>query len=152
MRGLDRKKGTGTKKLLQGRPLEPHSSRFFQMPTAVITAPKEHTTLSGLAGKMCWSSCQLGENHSSGSQPSGAVFSWTNTASATRNECFPVLPLGAKPTLLHLLVPTSRTPSPRTHSCPPFLPAPPALFQWTETPWLKQEYFEITSPPSHPHL
>lgn len=37
------------------------------MPTAVITAPKEHTTLSGLVGEMHWSSCQLGENHSSGS-------------------------------------------------------------------------------------
>lgn len=151
--GLARREGTDTQKLLQGRPLEPHSSRFFQMPTAVITAPKEHTTLSGLAGEMCWSSCQLGENHSSGSQPSGAAFSWTNTASATRNESFSVLPLGARSTLLYLLVPTSRPPSPQRHTCPPFLPAPSALFQWTETfrpP--KQEYFETTTCPIHPSL
>lgn len=144
----ERKEGTDTEKSLQGHPLEPHSSRFFQMPTAIITAPKEHTTLSGLVREMCRSSCQLGENHSSGSQPSGAAFSWTTTASAAGEESSPVLPVGVRPALVYLLVPTSRPPSPPRHSCPPFLPASPALFQWTFRP-PKQEYFEIiTLPPT----
>lgn len=153
--GLARREGTTTEKLLQGHALEPHSSRFFQMPTAGTTAPQEHTALSGLAGEMCRSSCQLGENHSSGTQPSGAAFSWTNPASASRNESVSALPLGARPTLLYLLAPTIRPPSPQRHTCPPFPAAPSALFQWTDTfrpP--KQEYFEITTSlsPSLPSL
>lgn len=59
--GLGRREGTDTQRLLQGCPSEPHSSRFSQMPDAVITVPKEHTTLSGLVGEMGWSSRQLGE-------------------------------------------------------------------------------------------
>lgn len=112
---------------LQGYPLEPHSSRFFRMPATVITAPKEHTTLSGLVGKMCWSSCQLGENHSSGSQPSGAMFSWTNRHLQPGRRAFLSFP-GAQTNPPYLLVPTSRAPAPPRHTSPPFLPAPSAFF------------------------
>lgn len=50
-----------TGRLLQGHPMQPHPSRFLQMPAAATAAPQEHPALSGLVVKCVGAAVNLGE-------------------------------------------------------------------------------------------